>query len=118
MLSFFYGIISPEAFMNSIHFTSQRIYDKDFTLEFKGYSPVEVDAFLDQIIQDYQTFEETVEKSQERILQLEKANAALKATIVELEGRLDNMKENTPVSSSDILKRLSRLEELVNKKDE
>ncbi len=104
--------------MNNIHLSSQRIYDKDFSVELKGYSPVEVDSFLDQVIQDYQTYEETLEKAQERILSLEKANAALKATIVELEGRMENLKENAPVTSADILKRLSRLEELVIKKEE
>ncbi len=96
--------------------TSQKIYDKEFSIEFKGFSAKEVDDYLDLIIEDYQAYEEQVETLENKILTLEKANAALKAQIVELEGRIEGLKENTPVSSTDILKRLSRLEELVENK--
>ena len=34
----------------------QTIYNKEFNIEFKGYSTLEVDTFLDLVIQDYQYF--------------------------------------------------------------
>jgi DivIVA domain-containing protein len=33
----------------------QTILDKQFDIDFKGYSPDEVDSFLDLVMEDYQT---------------------------------------------------------------
>ena len=35
--------------------TDQIIFNKSFNVEFKGYSTLEVDTFLDQVILDYQS---------------------------------------------------------------
>ena len=37
------------------------IVNKEFSIEFKGYSPIEVDSFLDKIVQDYDTFQKIIE---------------------------------------------------------
>ena len=42
--------------------TAQVIYEKEFHVDIKGYAPAEVDEFLDQIIEDYQIYDEKIEE--------------------------------------------------------
>ena len=94
----------------------QSILNKEFNVDFKGYSASEVDGFLDQIIQDYQTYQQMVQSLTSKNEELERTNASLRAKLIETEGRAKV--ENTGVHAAgsgniDILKRLSRLEEEV-----
>ncbi|MGE8037318.1 cell division protein DivIVA [Lysinibacillus sp. KCTC 33748] len=88
-----------------IKLTSKMILEKEFKKNFKGYNVEEVDSFLDEIIQDYETFEKAV-------AQLREENKQLKEEI-------DNTPKRQPVASTsgttnfDILKRLSNLEKHV-----
>ncbi len=82
------------------------ILEKEFKKNFKGYNVEEVDSFLDEIIQDYETFEKAV-------AQLREENRQLKEEI-------DSTPKRQPVASAaagttnfDILKRLSNLEKHV-----
>lgn len=102
--------------MADFNLSARQIYEKEFGIEFKGYSCEEVDAFLDQVIQDYQKFEGDLSALRNAIQKLEQKNASLKTHIVELEAKLESAKDAQPVSSSDILKRLSRLEEMIDSK--
>lgn len=97
--------------------TSQSIYDKSFNIEFKGYSMLEVDTFLDEVIADYQHFETQLLKATEMIQDMQRANAALQAKLIEAEGRLEirHNPESNP-QQSDLLKRLSKLEQEVYQK--
>ena len=47
--------------------TDQIIFNKSFNVEFKGYSTLEVDTFLDQVILDYQYFQFEIKKMQESL---------------------------------------------------
>ena len=38
----------------------QKIVDKELDIDFKGYNPDQVDHLLDEIIQDYQTYENMI----------------------------------------------------------
>lgn len=96
----------------------QTILDKEFNIDFKGYDATEVDNFLDLIIQDYQTYQEITTELNEKIGELERTNASLRAKLIEVEGRTRALEANpspqtTGQGSVDILKRLSRLEEEV-----
>ncbi len=96
----------------------QTILDKEFNIDFKGYNATEVDGFLDLVIQDYQTCQENAEQLSDKIAELERTNASLRAKLIEVEGRTRAMEANpTPAQQGaanvDILKRLSRLEEQV-----
>jgi DivIVA domain-containing protein len=42
--------------------TAIEVYDKDFEVQENGYSPEEVDGFLDLIIEDYQTYDEEIKE--------------------------------------------------------
>ena len=44
--------------METLNLTPEQILNNEFSVEFKGYSPAEVDAFLDQILEDYQISED------------------------------------------------------------
>lgn len=101
----------------SFKHSAKSIYDHSFNVEFKGYSMVEVDGFLDQIIQDYQVFETEALKSQQTIQDLQKANANLQAKIIELQARLEvSSAADVNAQQSDLLKRLAKLEsEIYNK---
>jgi len=96
----------------------QTILDKEFNVDFKGYNATEVDTFLDLVIQDYQTYQDITKELNEKIAELERTNASLRAKLIEVEGRTRALESNpTPAqqgaASVDILKRLSRLEEQV-----
>ena len=96
--------------------TDQIIFNKSFNVEFKGYSTLEVDTFLDQVILDYQYFQFEIKKMQESLHSLQQQNAVLQARLIEAEGRLDlyqNNQESVPLSQSDLLKRLAKLEQEV-----
>ncbi|WEV40681.1 DivIVA domain-containing protein [Lactobacillus sp. ESL0681] len=47
--------------LNDISLSTQDILKKQFKTKVKGIDPDEVDAFLDQIIADYDTFEQIIE---------------------------------------------------------
>ena len=91
------------------------ILDKEFHVDFKGYSASEVDALLDLVIEDYQIYDQMIAKMSEAALVQERTIASLKAKIIELEGKQKAMSESESmnVSQMDILKRLSRLKQIV-----
>ena len=95
--------------------TVQEVLDKQFNIDFKGYSSHEVDEFLDLVISDYQEYDEMIEDLGKRLQEYEQANMALKVKIVELEGKNGNIEEQTQ-GNLDILKRLTRLENEVFRK--
>lgn len=94
---------------------TKAIVDKEFSIEFKGYSPDQVDQMLDLVIQDYETYQQQIDSLSSQIRDLEQTNASLRAKLIEVEGRLKAQEGSADVitaagSNVDILKRLSRLE--------
>ncbi|MFV0479491.1 MAG: DivIVA domain-containing protein [Anaerorhabdus sp.] len=98
-----------------INLTLQAIFDKQFSIDFKGYCASEVDSFLDLILEDVETYLSTLEEMSQKVDGLEKNNAMLREQVLELEARArakdDEPKES--VSQLDLIKRLSRLEQAV-----
>ena len=88
----------------------QKIFDKQFAIEFKGYAAEDVDQYLDLIIQDYQRMDNIYKSLKENIAVLQQNNATLKTYIIELESKLKCVDDVAPNNATDILKRLSRLE--------
>ncbi len=105
----------------NMNLTAQDVYSKEFHVDLKGYAPAEVDAFLDQVIEDYQEYDEKVEELSQAITRYEQKINELQAKIVELNA--DNRKLQETMRSGmvngnnsdqvDILKRISRLEQAV-----
>ncbi|AUS86171.1 cell division regulator GpsB [Lysinibacillus sp. HST-98] len=89
-----------------IKLTSKMILEKEFKKNFKGYNVEEVDSFLDEIIQDYETFEKVV-------AQLREENRQLKEEIESTPKRQPVASAAAGTTNFDILKRLSNLEKHV-----
>ena len=118
--------------MATYNFTPKDIYDADFDVKMRGYDKDKVNDLLDDVIVDY-------EKFQEEILSLQEENEFLKKKIRNIESKpqvavSENTQRFNPITSSvdasestagnprvtmksannfDILKRLNRLERAV-----
>lgn len=57
--------------LNDIKLSAQDILKKQFRSKVKGYDPDEVDSYLDQIISDYETFQDIIEDLYGRIGELQ-----------------------------------------------
>jgi cell division initiation protein len=101
---------------NQPKLSAEQIYKKEFNIEFKGYSVLEVDTMLDEIITDYQLFQNQLNAQMSMIDQLQRSNSALQNKIIELQGRLEASHSENPVQQTDLLKRLAKLEQEVYKK--
>ena len=106
---------------NLINLTPDDILNKEFRIDTRGYRLKEVDQFLDEIIQDYQTFNKIIldlqkekDDQTEIILNLKQEIRDLKTTV---EIRSNN-KDDISGTNLDILKRLSNLEKAVFGKDD
>ena len=92
----------------------EKIVNQEFSIDFKGYNPDQVDAMLDNVISDYQTYNKMIDDLKEKIDDLERTNASLRAKLIEVEGKAKAQQDADPMqagaSQVDILKRLSRLE--------
>lgn len=104
-----------------MNLTAEEVYSKEFHVDLKGYSPVEVDEFLDQVIEDYQEYDEKIKDLNEAVTRYEEKIKELQQELVVL--RSDNKKLTEKLSTGfvdannsdqvDILKRISRLEQAV-----
>lgn len=101
--------------MKKLNLSPEEILNKEFNIDFKGFSPAEVDSFLDSILDDYQTMEENVQELLDLVSKLQDQVKDLTKKNVELEGRKKafDLSNTTSYSSVDILKRISRLEEQI-----
>ncbi|NLC96598.1 MAG: DivIVA domain-containing protein [Erysipelotrichaceae bacterium] len=100
---------------NKLNLDVHTLYEKEFNTDFKGYSPIEVDSFLDLIIKDYETYQNLLSELNQKVGELERTNASLRAKLIEAEGRArisEDYVSNTN-SNLDIIKRISRLEQEV-----
>ncbi|NLC54368.1 MAG: DivIVA domain-containing protein [Erysipelothrix sp.] len=93
--------------------SAEKIYEKEFSVEFKGYSPKEIDSFLDTVIKDYQIIDEITDEIIKDNRRLKYEVATLEAEIIELKAMLKVNDRKPEVSNIDILRRLARLEEII-----
>jgi len=102
---------------DKVNLDIQTILDKEFNIDFKGYSAKEVDSFLDLVIQDYQTYQDTTAELNQKVAELERTNASLRAKLIEMEGKARVAQEGSQaqqgMTNVDLLKRISRLEETI-----
>lgn len=98
---------------NTLKLSAKDIFEKEFEKSLRGFKPIEVDSFLDDVINDYQKMADM----NNNLKRLEEENARLKKEVEELRIRVatnsrstDNQTQNHQI---DILKRLSNLEKKV-----
>lgn len=106
---------------NRISLSAEAVYNKDFKVDTKGYRIKEVDAFLDEIIKDYEKFSKILEeKDKERnalldeIMTLKSDNRDLK---MKLEIANDENIKPQEMGNLDIMRRLAKLEKVIYGKD-
>ena len=104
--------------MEKLNLTPEEILNKEFNVDFKGYSPKEVDSFLDNVLEDYQIMEDNVQQLLDEKSKLEEQVKELTVRNIELEGRkmVFDLSNTTSYSSVYVLKRISRLEEMMYNK--
>lgn len=124
--------------MASIKFSPKDIFEQDFKTSMRGYSKEEVDEFLDDVIRDYEAYEELVKTLREENKKLkEELKTRTVATTQSASAKVNfahsaqgSMASSTAISTPkseasrpatattavtnfDILKRISRLEKEV-----
>ncbi|OTN76509.1 cell division protein DivIVA [Enterococcus sp. 8G7_MSG3316] len=99
--------------MANLIYSPKDILQQEFKTKMRGYDPVEVDEFLDNIIKDYENYNK-------EILALQEENDRLNAKVDQLsknQAIASRVQQEAPksqtVTNFDILKRLSNLEKEV-----
>lgn len=97
--------------------SSDDILNKEFSLQYKGYVPQEVDDFLDEVLKNYEKIEEIKEYYETQNKALQKTNSFLRSRIDDLETKLEieknknNSLEKVDSSSNlDLIKKIAKLE--------
>ncbi len=98
--------------MASIIFSAKDIFEQEFGREVRGYSKVEVDEFLDDVIKDYETYAALVKSLRQEIVEL-KEELSRKPESAPVQAEPLEMTATTSMTNFDILKRLNRLEKEV-----
>lgn len=106
--------------------SSDEILNKEFSLQYKGYVPQEVDAFLDEVLKNYKIIEEIREYYETQNKALQKTNSILRNKVDELETKLEMEKNKNNSyekvdnnSNLDLIKKIAKLEsELFQTKQE
>jgi len=93
----------------------ESILNKRFNVDFKGYSPLEVDSFLDDIMHDYAHYESVIASLVSNVESLEASLHAYQQKLLESNTIIAALKDSENAPSSDVLKRLARLEALLEK---
>lgn len=104
--------------------SSQKIIDKEFSAKKPGYDALEVDRFLDAIVDDYFSFENYIKTLELQVDELKKTAKLYKERMDQMEiqnavmtDKLSNISNNEAASLSniDLLKRISNLEQALYK---
>ncbi len=107
-----------------IKLSPQEILDKEFNYDAKGYSPREVDTFLDDIISDYKEFAKFLKEAEKEKKDLIDENNYLKNELRKMKLEIESIKDNSSLgkftsNNVDLLRRISNLEKIVyGKSDE
>ena len=98
--------------MADIIFTAKDVFDQEFGREVRGYSKVEVDEFLDDVIKDYETYAALVKSLRQEISEL-KDELSRKPQMSSVQAEALEVAGTSSMTNFDILKRLNRLEKEV-----
>jgi DivIVA domain-containing protein len=94
----------------------ESILNKRFNVDFKGYSPLEVDSFLDDVMHDYAHYQSLIATLVNKIELLEESLHLYQQKLLESNTTIAALKDSENAPASDVLKRLARLESLLEKK--
>ena len=101
-------------YQDRILLSSKDILEKEFKIDTRGYRPQEVDKFLDAVIRDYDEFASIIKEAENDKKELLEDNIRLKQEIRNLRTKVDVIKEGSgEITNSDLLRRISKLEEII-----
>ena len=110
-------IMGVDIMLKKLTLSSEEIVNKDFSLQYKGYVPQEVDAFLDEVVKNYEIIEEIRDYYETQNKALQKTNSVLRSKIDELETKLEMEKSKSnsiekvdSTSNLDLIKKIAKLE--------
>ncbi|MCP8616657.1 cell division regulator GpsB [Salirhabdus salicampi] len=86
-----------------MHLSAKEILEKEFKTSIRGYNQDEVDEFLDVVIQDYEAYQQEIDRLRKENEQLKKGTDQPRTRSTQSTGNINY----------DILKRLSNLEKAV-----
>ncbi len=102
-----------------INLNSDKLLNKKFSTGISGYSPEEVDKYLDLILSDYRIYEETSSRDESKlgsvesiILDKDREIEKLKIELTNLKHSLSDAQKNT---NHDLMERLDSLERSMKK---
>ncbi len=107
-----------------ISLTIEGILNKDFKIDARGYRPQEVDKFLDEIMGDYNEYNNIIKEAKREISLLKEENLRLKNELRRLKDSISaaekDGRNSGTINNVDLLRRLSQLEKVVfgDNKDE
>ena len=100
--------------INKFNLVSDQILNKKFDTEISGYSPIQVDKYLDSILSDYRIYEELLNTNNKKIsnieslvIEKEQEIERLKIELINIKNSLKSVEKN---SNNDIIEKLNYLE--------
>ena len=101
--------------MNDIKHNVDDLLEKSFTISNRGYSPREVDEFLDEIIADYENIKAIEDYYKTQNIALQKTNSILRSKVEDLENQLEMSKSGAyqsfdNSSNIDLIRKIASLE--------
>ena len=99
--------------LNRIQLSAENILEKDFKTTMRGYNQEEVDEFLDIVIQDYEAFNQEIEKLKLENDRLKKNGNAEDSSQPKTRSEIHSSSQASTQVNYDVLKRLSNLEKAV-----
>ena len=99
--------------MKKFNLTTTVILEKKFTTEMSGYNPAEVDQYLDEIIEDYNAYDEIVKLQETKLIEkteiiTEKDEEIQKLTI-EIQNLKEQVKHANKINSYELLEKIKEL---------
>lgn len=96
--------------MANLIYSPKDVLQKEFKTKMRGYDPVEVDEFLDNVIKDYEAYNKEIlmlqEENNRLLAKLDQASKVQQS----MPRGVQEMPKSAAVTNFDILKRLSNLE--------
>ena len=104
--------------MKKINMSVDEILNKDFSIQYKGYVPEEVDEFLDRVLREVRVIKEIEEYYETQNSALKKANSVLRNKVDTLETDIELLKteraelseEDKNSTNLDLIKKIADLE--------
>lgn len=101
--------------MDKIKYDENKLYDIEFEVVNNGYSPIQVDTLLDEIIEDYASIKKMEEYYTTQNIALQKTNSILRNKVEDLEMQLEISKTSgyqlhDNSSNIELIKKIAMLE--------